>query len=158
MFYDLFISVVFLLSSFTFNDFNEITNCNDDDIFEINCGFQNPEDLYLSPSNEKIIISEFGSLAPNTKYGNLSYFDLFKKEKKDFEISYESNDWGDVNCKLKSKRFSPHGIDLIERNDGKFMLAVINHLPAETIELFELTENQDMKLIWRGCVDAPENK
>ena len=97
MFYDLFISVVFLLSSFTFNDFNEITNCNDDDIFEINCGFQNPEDLYLSPSNEKIIISEFGSLAPNTKYGNLSYFDLFRKEKKDFEISYESNDWGDVN-------------------------------------------------------------
>ena len=77
MFYDLFISTVFLLSSFTFNDFNEINNCNDDDIFEINCGFQNPEDLYLSPSKEKIIISEFGSLAPNTKYGNLSYFDLF---------------------------------------------------------------------------------
>ncbi len=158
MFYDLFISAVFLLSSFTFNDFNEITNCNDDDIFEINCGFQNPEDLYLSPSKEKIIISEFGSLAPNTKYGNLSYFDLSSKEKKDFEISYESNDWGDINCKLKSKRFSPHGIDLIERNDGKFMLAVINHLPAETIELFELMENQGMKLIWRGCVDAPENK
>ena len=38
------------------------------------------------------------------------------------------------------------------------MLAVVNHLPRETIELFELIETDAIELIWRGCVDAPENK
>ena len=33
-----------------------------------------------------------------------------------------------------------------------------NHLPSESIELFELVENDSIELIWRGCVDAPENK
>ena len=60
MFYDLFITIVFFLSSFNFNEFNEISTCNNDEAFEIVCGFQNPEDLYLSPSKEKIIVSEFG--------------------------------------------------------------------------------------------------
>ena len=50
MFYDLFITIVLFLSSFNFNEFNEISTCNNDEAFEIVCGFQNPEDLYLSPS------------------------------------------------------------------------------------------------------------
>ena len=65
---------------------------------------------------------------------------------------------GDDTCSLEDKRMSPHGIDLIERDDGKYMLAVVNHLPRETIELFELVETNSLKLIWRGCVDAPQNK
>ena len=158
MLYDLFLTIVFFFSSFGFNEFNEISTCNDDEVFEIFCGFQNPEDLYLSPSKTKIIVSEFGSLAPNTKFGNLVYFDLSTNEREPISIKYESNQWGDDTCSLEEKRLSPHGIDLIERYDGKFMLAVVNHLPRETIELFELVETDTIELIWRGCVDAPENK
>ena len=47
---------------------------------------------------------------------------------------------------------------MIQRDDGRYMLAVVNHLPSESIELFELVENDSIELIWRGCVDAPENK
>ena len=81
MLYDLFLTIVFFLSSFGFSEFNEISTCNDDEVFEVVCGFQNPEDLYLSPSETKIIVSEFGSLAPNTKFGNLVYFDLSTNKK-----------------------------------------------------------------------------
>ncbi len=158
MFYDLFLSIVFFLSSFGFSEFNEISTCDNDDVFEVVCGFQNPEDLYLSPSKTKIIISEFGSLSPNTKFGSLVYFDLNSNKKEPISISYEANKWGEDSCSLNEKRISPHGIDLIERNDGKFMLAVVNHLPRETIELFELIETDILELIWRGCVVAPQNK
>ena len=158
MLYELFLTIVFFFSSFGFNEFNEISTCNDDEVFEIFCGFKNPEDLYLSPSKKKIIVSEFGSLAPNTKFGNLVYFDLKTKKREPISINYEANQWGDDTCSLEDKRLSPHGIDLIERNDGKYMLAVVNHLPRETIELFELIETDTIELIWRGCVDAPQNK
>ena len=56
MLYELFLTIVFFFSSFGFNEFNEISTCNDDEVFEIFCGFQNPEDLYLSPSKTKIIV------------------------------------------------------------------------------------------------------
>ena len=158
MLYDLFLTIVFFLSSFGFSEFNEISTCNDDEIFEVVCGFQNPEDLYLSPSKTKIIISEFGSLAPNTKFGDLVYFDLKTNKREEISISYESNEWGETTCIQEDKRISPHGIDLIERDDGKYMLAVVNHLPRETIELFELIETNTLELIWRGCVDSPQNK
>ena len=158
MLYDLFLTIVFFLSSFGFSEFNEISTCNDDEVFEVVCGFQNPEDLYLSPSQTKIIVSEFGSLAPNTKFGNLVYFDLITNKKELILISYESNEWGENTCILKDKRISPHGIDLVQRNDGKYMLAVVNHLPRETIELFEFIETDTVELIWRGCVEAPQNK
>ena len=46
---------------------------------------------------------------------------------------------------------------MIQRDDGRYMLAVVNHLPSESIELFELVENDSIELIWRGCIDAPEN-
>ena len=51
-----------------------------------------PEDLYLSPSQNKIIISEFGSLAPNTKYGKISFYDLVS-ESKGSNFFYEENTW-----------------------------------------------------------------
>ena len=81
MLYDLFLTIVFFLSSFGFSEFNEISTCNDDEVFEVICGFQNPEDLHLSPSQTKIIVSEFGSLAPNTKFGDLVYFDLITNKR-----------------------------------------------------------------------------
>lgn len=156
--FDFFIGLLFFVSSFSFSEFIEIESCDNDDSFSIVCGFQNPEDLYLSPSQNKIIISEFGSLAPNTKYGELSFYDLVSESKGIPNFFYEENTWGDPKCKLKSRQLSPHGIDLIQRDDGRYMLAVVNHLPSESIELFELVENDSIELIWRGCIDAPENK
>ena len=79
--FDFFIGILFFVSSFSFSEFTEIKSCDNDDSFSIVCGFQNPEDLYLSPSQNKIIISEFGSLAPNTKYGKISFYDLVTESK-----------------------------------------------------------------------------
>lgn len=156
--FDFFIGILFFFSSFGFSEFTEIVSCDNDDSFSVVCGFQNPEDLYLSPSENKIIISEFGSLAPNTNYGKISYYDLVSESKRNPIFLFEENTWGDPKCELKSRQLSPHGIDLIQRNDGSYMLAVVNHLPKESIELFELIEDDFIELIWRGCIDAPENK
>ena len=156
--FDFFIGILFFFSSFGFSEFTEIVSCDNDDSFSVVCGFQNPEDLYLSPSENKIIISEFGSLAPNTNYGKISYYDLVSESKRNPIFLFEENTWGDPKCELKSRQLSPHGIDLIQRNDGSYMLAVVNHLPKESIELFELIEDDSIALIWRGCIDAPENK
>ena len=142
--FDFFIGILFFVSSFSFNEFTEIKSCDNDDSFSIVCGFQNPEDLYLSPSQNKIIISEFGSLAPNTKYGKISFYDLVTESKRIPNFLYEENTWGDPKCELKSRQLSPHGIDLIQRDDGRYMLAVVNHLPSESIELFELVENDSI--------------
>ena len=54
MFYDLFITIVFLLSSFNFNEFNEISTCDDDVAFEIVCGFQNPEEIGRASCRERV--------------------------------------------------------------------------------------------------------
>ena len=89
--FDFFIGILFFLSSFSFSDFIEIENCDDDDLFSIVCGFQNPEDLYLSPSKNKIIISEFGSLAPNTQYGEIFFTKIILGEI--------------LNARLKAKKY-----------------------------------------------------
>ena len=36
------------------------------------------------------------------------------------------------------------------------MVAMTNHLPSETVELFELASvDAHWQLVWRGCVEAP---
>ena len=48
----------------------------------------------------------------------------------------------------------PHGLDLVLRKDGRLQLAVVSHYPTESVEMFELKENNGWILEWKGCVDV----
>ena len=138
---------------------NYIEGCESDETFTVYCNYQNPEDLAVLPDNRHILVSEFGAivpLSPTNVQGNLSLLDTTDGRKKNLEIEMSDNVWGDPECQRDSMVLSPHGIDINERLDGSYQLAIVNHMPTETIELFELRENNDAwSITWRGCVDAP---
>ena len=74
------------------------------------------------------------------------------------KISFGKNIWGEDSCKHNDV-FGPHGIDLVQREDGSYQLGVINHYPGETIEMFELvqkSEHDTWSFVWRGCIEVPE--
>ena len=138
---------------------NYIEGCESDETFTVYCNYQNPEDLAVLPDGRHILVSEFGAivpLSPTNIQGNLSLLDTTDGRKKNLEIEMSDNVWGDPECQRDSMMLSPHGIDINERLDGSYQLAIVNHMPTETIELFELREiNDAWSLTWRGCVNAP---
>ena len=138
---------------------NYIEGCESDETFTVYCNYQNPEDLAVLPDGRHILVSEFGAivpLRPTNVQGNLSLLDTTDGRKKNLEIEMSDNVWGDPECQRDSMVLSPHGIDINERLDGSYQLAIVNHMPTETIELFELREiNDSWSLTWRGCVNAP---
>ena len=138
---------------------NYIEGCESDETFTVYCNYQNPEDLAVLPDGRHILVSEFGAivpLSPTNVQGNLSLLDTTDGRKKNLEIEMSDNVWGDPECERDSMVLSPHGIDINERLDGSYQLAIVNHMPTETIELFELREiNDAWSLTWRGCVNAP---
>ena len=140
---------------------NYIEGCQSDDALTVYCDFQNPEDLSALPDGRHILVSEFGAITPLSPVnvrGNLSLLDTTDGTKKNIEIEMSDNVWGDPECERENMIFSPHGIDTNQRLDGSYQLAIVNHMPTETIELFELIEiNDAWSLIWRGCVHAPEH-
>jgi len=139
---------------------NPITGCQSDSQISVYCEFSNPEDIVVLPDNRHLLISEFGAivpLSPENMPGQISLFDTDTMKKKSIKLTLGENIWGDNNCQRDDLLFSPHGIDLNQRSDGRFQLAVINHMPQETIEMFELLNMDDSwTLQWRGCVNAPE--
>ena len=138
---------------------NYIEGCESDETFTVYCNYQNPEDLAVLPDGRHILVSEFGAivpLSPTNIQGNLSLLDTTDGRKKNLEIEMSDNVWGDPECQRDSMVLSPHGIDINERLDGSYQLAIVNHMPTETIELFELRAiNDAWSLTWRGCVNAP---
>jgi hypothetical protein len=139
---------------------SNITGCQSDSQLMVYCEFSKPEDIVVLPDERHLLISEFGAivpLSPENLPGQISLFDTDMLEKKLIEITLGDNDWGEKSCKRDDLLLSPHGIDLNQRSDGRYQLAVVNHMPRETIEMFELINlHNSWSLIWRGCVDAPE--
>ncbi len=151
--------VYLFVSQANIQQVNYIEGCQSDDALTVYCDFQNPEDLAVLPDGRHILVSEFGAITPLSPVnvrGNLSLLDTTNGTKKNIEIEMSDNVWGDPECERENMIFSPHGIDTNQRLDGSYQLAIVNHMPTETIELFELIEiNDAWSLIWRGCVDAP---
>lgn len=122
------------------------------------CGFHNPEDLAVVPGGNFLLVSEMGAFmsdAPNT----ISLLDIAKQQRVTigFDWQQQGDRWGDPVCAAPDNdKFSPHGIDLITREDGRHQLLVVNH-GNEQIEFFELLENQPGKwsLNWKGCAKPP---
>ncbi|MCA9764552.1 MAG: SMP-30/gluconolactonase/LRE family protein, partial [Gemmatimonadetes bacterium] len=64
--------------------------------------------------------------------------------------------WGEADCAEPSgAAFAPHGIDLRHRADGRLALYVVNHAVRESVEMFEVIDASEPRLVWRGCVAMP---
>ena len=151
-----------LLSAFTVSrdyigPFKDLSDCSNSQVLTVYCLASNPEDLALTPDNQSLIVSEFGGIRPyeEPQEGSFSIFDLATSSIKKMPVIMDLNVWGEPQCQRNSKTFGPHGIDLKKRDDGSYQLAVVNHYPTETIELFELRKDDQWSLIWKGCVNVP---
>ena len=137
-----------------------ISECKSDDAISVICGVSNPEDIVVTPDNKYLLISEFGGIRPydSTKSGGFALLRLSDNKIITPKISFGKNIWGEDSCK-QNDIFGPHGIDLVQREDGSYQLGVINHYPGETIEMFELvqkSEHDTWSFVWRGCIEVPE--
>lgn len=158
------ISIMMALIAFVVvsNDYigpqKDISSCESDNNVTVICGFNNPEDIVITPDKKFLLMSEFGGIGPyeEQKSGFFALLEISSGEKLVPNITIGDNSWGDPSCKRNNYEFGPHGIDLIERPDGKFQLGVVSHFPNETIEMFEVQKNKESwSMIWRGCVDVP---
>ncbi len=132
-------------------------SCSTGPEFSTYCGFQNPEDLALTPDGRYLIVSEFGGMSPLSEMtpGVLSLFDLEREVKRPLPIAIKDKAWGRPSCdRSESQVLNPHGIDIVQRDDGLWQLAVVSHLPHESVEFFELSEAEPWRLYWRGCVES----
>ena len=84
--------------------------------------------------------------------------DLSTYEKIVPNIIFGENLWGDASCaRSELDIFNPHGIDLVKNNEGNYQLAVINHSPFESIEMFEMIKTESSwDMLWRGCIRVPD--
>ena len=137
-----------------------ISECKSDDAISVICGVSNPEDIVVTPDNKYLLISEFGGIRPydSTKSGGFALLRLSDNKIITPKISFGKNIWGEDSCK-QNDIFGPHGIDLVQKEDGSYQLGVINHYPVETIEMFELVQKSEQdtwSFVWRGCIEVPE--
>jgi hypothetical protein len=127
------------------------------------CGFRSPEDIAPLPGAKALIVSEFGGMQDATA-GALSLLDLASAKRSVLfrggnAKAAATEGWGEPVCPgAPGAGFSPHGIDVAPRPDGRLQLAVVQHGGRESIELFEvLGSGREWKLAWRGCIVAPED-
>ena len=149
----------FVVSSDYVGPQKDISNCSSDNKVKLICGFKNPEDIVITPDKKFLLMSEFGGIGPyeEQKSGYFALLDLETKTKVIPNITIEENVWGDPKCtRTINKKYGPHGIDLIKRNDGRYQLGVINHYPDESVEMFEIIKRENSwDMVWRGCIDVP---
>ncbi|MCZ6617837.1 MAG: SMP-30/gluconolactonase/LRE family protein [Gammaproteobacteria bacterium] len=124
------------------------------------CRFHNPEDMAVL--GDQLLVSQMGSM-DGAKSGDIV---LYSPLSGDIEVLFPPtsmvvmNDrgWGDETCPPPDLvAFSPHGIDLEQRSDGRLMLLVVNHGQRESVEFFEVLQQGDgVALAWRGCASGPD--
>jgi sugar lactone lactonase YvrE len=121
------------------------------------CGFKNPEDLAVVPGGELLLVSEMGTFLADTP-NTLSLFNIATNQRQTIAVNWDADGtpWGDPNCTAPDPdKFSPHGIDLMTRADGRHQLLVVNH-GDEQVEFFELMNpGGTWQLHWKGCAKPP---
>ncbi|MEM7218626.1 MAG: SMP-30/gluconolactonase/LRE family protein [Pseudomonadota bacterium] len=119
------------------------------------CGYQNPEDLVQIPGTDLLIVSEMGEFMADTP-GKLSLLNTTTGGRETLTIDWNraGDAWGDADCPApEAAALSPHGIDLVVRDDGATALLVVNHGERESIEFFAVAQDGDLS--WRGCALPP---
>jgi hypothetical protein len=140
-----------------------ITACEKIDGIEAICGFSNPEDMEVLPDHQTLIVSQIGNIN-NTATGKLVFFDTKSQlittafplaTKGVFDPAIN---WGAQTCTgVPGLEFSPIGISLRQRNDGRWQLAAVNQGQRNSVEMFEVLKlDAGYSLAWRGCVIPPD--
>jgi SMP-30/Gluconolactonase/LRE-like region len=144
------------------SDYPTVTDCEPGAVLTPDCRFHNPEDLVPSPAGGFMIVSQFSTMQ-GTGSGDLTAYDpVAGRIERLFPLDGAapgSGDpsWGDPACQPPVPgAFSPHGIDIETRDDGRHALYVVNHGGRESVEMFEVHEDGQVRVTWRGCVVAPE--
>ena len=123
------------------------------------CGFMNPEDLAVVPGGEKLLVSEMAWFMTNAP-GALSLLDIATHTRESIDIDWQvpAERWGDPACEPPAaEKFSPHGIHLMTRPDGRHQVLAVNH-GDEQIEFLELSGSEgNWGLQWRGCAKPPDD-
>lgn len=126
------------------------------------CGFRNPEDLVVLPGGRALLVSEYGDMQ-RAEEGAIVRLDLATERRTELFRAGDAGDarptpgWGDPACPGAPASFSPHGIDLVRRTDGRDALLVVNHGGRESVEMFEVRDaGGAARLAWRGCAAATE--
>ena len=157
-----FISLAFLIITRDYlGPEKNIEKCMSDEVIDVICGFDNPEDIVMTPDGKWLVISELGGIEPFGK-NESSFIKLMRLDDQKIiepSLSFGKNDWGHNTCTRDPlDEFNTHGIDILEREDGLFQIGVINHKPRETVEMFELFESDNAwELRWRGCISADQS-
>jgi hypothetical protein len=141
-------------------DLEPITDCEPRGNARPICGFQNPEDLALLPDGHTLLVSEYGAVEGG-RAGRLALFDIRAEQRSVlFEGGADATpdeDWGDPDCPgAPPREFSPHGIHLSIRRDGRLQLLVVQHGGRESVEFFELLQAPGWQARWRGCAVPAE--
>jgi hypothetical protein len=122
------------------------------------CRFQNPEDM--AALGERLLVSQMGTM-DGAKPGDIA---LYSPQTGEIEVLFPTQhvaadrSWGDESCPPPDLvAFSPHGIDLEQRADGRAMLLVVNHGERESVEFLEVLQRGDTVMLeWRGCAIGPD--
>ena len=156
----LLVSLLFLLPGCG-SDVTPIIGCEEANGIKLVCNMQNPEDLARIGRSAFLVVSQFGAM-DGTRPGNIVLFNTIDNSLDvvfpDEKIVQPEPGWGEQNCTAPpAESFSPHGIDLATIN-GRQRLLVVNHGGRESIEFFEIIEEQLPRFIWRGCVHAQDDQ
>ena len=128
------------------------------------CRFRNPEDLVVAPGGEFLLVSQMGQM-DGSETGDLVLYRPGSGPGGEIRPLFpvtrlvDDRSWGDLTCAPPDlSLFSPHGIDLVRRQDGAWMLLVVNHGGRESVEMFQVEgEDESLGLRWRGCAEGPED-
>ena len=118
------------------SDLTPVLGCEPASGIEVDCQFQNPEDLAPSPDG-RILVSQFGGM-DGSEAGSLAIYDPAARK---LEVLFPNaapldSSWGDPACPPPDRTvFSPHGLDIERRDDGRHQLAVVNHGGRESVDL-----------------------
>jgi hypothetical protein len=106
------------------------------------------------------VVSEYGAMQGG-RAGQLALLELRESRR---SVIFRGGDavppaerWGDAACPgPPGREFSPHGIDLARRADGRLQLLVVQHGGRESVEFFEMREDAGRwQPLWRGCAIPP---
>lgn len=137
-----------------------VSDCTSTMDLEAICHFHNPEDMELLPDGKTLLISQMGNMEGSLP-GNLAAFNtatqaitlLFAPSDINNTTELPVANWGASCPGIPGPEFSPHGISLKQRHDGRWQLAVINHGQRESVEMFEVLDADGQWILaWRGCV------
>ncbi len=128
--------------------------CDDVEGIKSLCNLSAPEDIVAVPDERYLLFGQYGG------FGGLFLLDTGSDSVKALlPARVEKERWGDPDCsEPPSDHFKAHGVDLMQRPDGRLQALVVNHTDRESVEFYELQGSamESYRAVWRGCVQGPE--